>query len=147
MAPNWPHIIWLHYITSILHGIPWELPIRWDLLSQAQRIVDPLLPSGSQIFGLAPERVRLVAMGLQDKVVKTLEGAPSTRAAYLFRWGMFQPGCEGHKVNPLTSTACDILQFLQEQLDAGKFHSTIRGMEAAIKAARVRDYTFIRALW
>ncbi|ROI27820.1 hypothetical protein DPX16_23142 [Anabarilius grahami] len=92
---------------------------------------------GSQALAVAPERAGLVAMGLSDRVVKTLEEArtPSTRAAYSFRWGMFQSWCEGHNINPSTSTARDILQFLQEQLDAGKSASTLRGIVAAIKAA------------
>lgn len=131
--------------------MPWELPIRRFLLFQAQGILDSPLPWGSQVFGLAPKRAGLVAVGLPDRVVKTLEGAcaPSTRVAYSFRWGMFPSWCEGHNsYTSLTSTACDILQFLLEQLDAGTFSSTIRGMVAAIKAQGiVGDYKFIRELW
>ncbi|KAK7919192.1 hypothetical protein WMY93_010476 [Mugilogobius chulae] len=51
----------------------------------------PPIPSRAQTLGLAPERTQFLAMGLPQSVVNTLEGAraPSTRAAYSYRWGVF----------------------------------------------------------
>ena len=54
--------------------------------------------------------------------------APSTRAAYLYWWGMFSAWCEAHQVDPYLATAQDILLFLQSQLEAGKSAVTLRGM-------------------
>lgn len=35
VALNWPHMVWFSWITPLLDGRPWELPVRRDLLSQA----------------------------------------------------------------------------------------------------------------
>ena len=48
----------------------------------------PPLPSGAQVGGLAPERDRLLALGLSVPVVRTIQEAraPSTRMAYSYWW-------------------------------------------------------------
>lgn len=81
-------------------------------------------------------------MGLSQSVVQTLQGAraPSTRALYVHRWNVFVAWCREHQVDPLSCSAPEILQFLQGLLDAGKSPSTLRGMVAAVKAARVGKY-------
>lgn len=81
-------------------------------------------------------------MGLPGSVVQTLEGAraPSTRALYRHRWNSFVKWCEHREVDPLTCMAPEILQFLQDLLEAGRSPSTLRGMVAAIKAAREGRY-------
>lgn len=78
-------------------------------------------------------------MGLPQSVINTLQGAraPSTRAAYSYRWGVFQAWCMSRQLDPLSCTAPDILVFLQEALEKGKSPSTLRGMVAAIKASRL----------
>ncbi len=93
---------------------------------------------GAQALRLAPERAEFLAMGLPQSVVSTLQGAraPSTRAAYSYRWEMFQSWCDS-RLDPLSCRAHDILQFLQGMLEEGKPPSTLRGMVAAMKAARV----------
>ncbi len=45
--------------------------------------------------------------------------------------------CRANRVSALKCTAPNMLQYLQELLEAGKSPSTIRGMVVAIKAARV----------
>ena len=99
----------------------------------------PSLSPGTQALGLAPERAEFLAMGLAPSVVDTLQGAqaPSTRMAYAFRWEAFPLWCNTRQLDPLSCGACDILQLLQEMLEAGKSPTTLRGMVAAIKAARV----------
>ena len=78
-------------------------------------------------------------MGLAPSVVDTLQGAraPSTRTAYAYRWEVFRVWCNMRRLDPLSCGARDILQLLQEMLEAGKSPTTLRGMVAAIKAARV----------
>ena len=98
----------------------------------------PSISPGAQALGLAPERSELLAMGLPQSVVSTIQGAraPSTQVAYAYRWGVFQSWCNVRQVDPLSCTAPDILCFLQDMLEVGKSPSTMRGMVAAIKAAR-----------
>ena len=50
---------------------------------------------------------------------------------------MFELWCEGNQADPLRCGAQVVLLFLQDELNKGKAYSTIRGMVAAIKAARV----------
>lgn len=99
------------------------------------------LPGGPQAGRLAPERDGLLALGLDEAVVKTMQEsrAPSTRALYSFRWRVFSEWCSVVGVDPFSATAGDILRFLQSQLDRGKSSVTLRGFIAAIKAARIGD--------
>ncbi|XP_049901735.1 uncharacterized protein LOC126391201 [Epinephelus moara] len=96
----------------------------------------------AQALGMAPEGPELLAMGLSPSVVSTLQEAraPSTRALYAHRWRAFVAWCRVHQTDPLTCSAPAVLRFLQGLLDAGRAPSTLRGMVAAIKAARVGRY-------
>lgn len=102
----------------------------------------PPLSRGAQTGGLAPERDRLLALGLPGPVVATIQHAraPSTRAAYSYRWQMFATWCASHQVDPYLASAQEILQFLQSQLEAHKAAVTLRGLVAAIKAVRIGDF-------
>ncbi|XP_053296886.1 uncharacterized protein LOC128456655 [Pleuronectes platessa] len=51
IAPHWPSMHWLAEVRQLLHGHPWPLPLRRDLLSQAC----------GQIFHPHPERLALWA--------------------------------------------------------------------------------------
>ncbi len=105
---------------------------------------DSVLPlsGGAQVGGLAPERDGLLVLGLPEPVVRTMQKAraPSTRAAYLYRWGVFTAWCGAHQVDTYSATAQDILLFLQTQLEAGKSAVTMQGMVATIKAVRGDKY-------
>ena len=59
------------------------------------------------------------------------------RTAYAYRWEAFRWWCNTRWFDPLSYGARDILQLLQEMLEAGKSPTTLRGMVTAIKAARV----------
>ena len=54
VAPLWPHMLWFSAIPPLLDGLPWELPHRRDLLSQAN----------GALFHPFPEGLRLVALQL-----------------------------------------------------------------------------------
>ncbi len=77
-------------------------------------------------------------MRLSQSVVQTIQGAcaPSTRK-YYYRWELFVSWCRANHVDEQTCAALEVLWYLQGLLEAGKSPSTIRGMVAAIKAARV----------
>lgn len=52
---------------------------------------------------------------------------------------MFQLWCGENDIDPLTCGFREVLLFLQDQLNKGKAPSTLKGMVAAIKAARVGE--------
>ena len=99
------------------------------------------LSRGAQAGGLAPERDRLLVLGLPEPVVATIEHvrAPSTRATYSYRWQVFTTWCVSHQVDPYLASAQEILQFLQSQLEAKKAAVTLQGLVEAIKAARIEE--------
>ncbi len=72
---------------ALLQDCPWELHIQRDLLSQAHGSLFHPFPQGLRLWGMAPERAKLLAMVLPQSVVSTLQGAqsPSTQAAYAYR--------------------------------------------------------------
>lgn len=80
-------------------------------------------------------------MGLSGSVVRTLQSAraPSTRAAYSYRWELFVSWCKANQFDALSCSAPEVLRYLQELLESGKSCSTLRGVVAAIKASRVGE--------
>ena len=50
VAPNWPQMIWFAEIPPLLQGQPWELPIRRDLLSQAEGTLFHPFPQGLRLW-------------------------------------------------------------------------------------------------
>lgn len=50
VAPYWPHMTWFSDIPPLLDGTPWELPVRWDLLSQAQGTLYHPFPQGLRLW-------------------------------------------------------------------------------------------------
>lgn len=50
VAPHWPHMTWFSDIPPLLDGTPWELPVRRDLLSQAQGTLYHPFPQGLRLW-------------------------------------------------------------------------------------------------
>ena len=50
VAPCWPHMTWFSDIPPLLDGTPWELPVRRDLLSQAQGALVHSFPQGLKLW-------------------------------------------------------------------------------------------------
>ncbi|KAK7899531.1 hypothetical protein WMY93_020384 [Mugilogobius chulae] len=111
---------------------------RRDLLTQAQGTLLHPFPQGLRLRAW-PLRGPSFYHGVAPVCGQYTGGAraPSTRAAYSYRWGVFQSWCRAKEHDALSCTAPVILRFLQEALEKGKSPSTLRGMVAAIKAARV----------
>ena len=66
VAPLWPYMLWFSAIPPLLDGLPWELAHQRDLLYQANGALFHPFPEGVQAGGLAPERDRLLALGLLE---------------------------------------------------------------------------------
>ncbi len=57
--------------------------------------------------------------------------APSTRHLYALKWSVFSTWCLNRGENPSTSELAVVLSFLQELLDKGRSHSTLKVFVAA----------------
>ncbi len=74
--------------------------------------------------------------GLPERVLNTISEAraPSTRRLYTLKWSVFSAWCLNRGENPSTSELTVVLSFLQELLDKGRSHSTLKVFVAAIAA-------------
>ncbi len=74
--------------------------------------------------------------GLPERVLNTISEAraPSTRRLYALKWSVFSTWCLNRGENPSTSELAVVLSFLQELLDKGCSHSTLKVFVAAIAA-------------
>ncbi len=74
--------------------------------------------------------------GLPERVLNTISEAraPSTRRLYALKWSVFSTWCLNRGENPSTSELVVVLSFLQELLDKGRSHSTLKVFVAAIAA-------------
>ncbi len=74
--------------------------------------------------------------GLPERVLNTISEAraPSTRRLYALKWSVFSTWCLNRGENPSTSELAVVLSFLQELLDKGHSHSTLKVFVAAIAA-------------
>ncbi len=74
--------------------------------------------------------------GLPERVLNTISEAraPSTRRLYALKWSVFSTWCLNRGENPSTSELTVVLSFLQELLDKGSSHSTLKVFVAAIAA-------------
>lgn len=59
----------MHWQVEIYQLQPWQLPLRWDLISQAAGTVP--VPGVPGTVGLAPEQLNLLVAGLSTRVVFT----------------------------------------------------------------------------
>ncbi len=74
--------------------------------------------------------------GLPERVLNTISEArtPSTRRLHALKWSVFSTWCLNRGENPSTSELAVVLSFLQELLDKGRSHSTLKVFVAAIAA-------------
>ncbi len=66
--------------------------------------------------------------GFPERVLNTISEAraPSTRRFYALKWSVFSTWCLNRGENPSTSELAVVLSFLQELLDKGRSHSTLK---------------------
>src|SRR4029434_10236874 len=93
IAPHWPSQPWAADLFNMSVQQPWELPVRRDLLTQAHRTV----------WHPHPEWCRLIASGLSDAVVATIQSARavSTQALYTLKWRSFERWCAACQHDPI----------------------------------------------
>ncbi len=100
-----------------------------------------MAPSAGNLgpVGLAPEREKLMATGLPDNVIDTIQStrAASTQGLYTLKWRMFEAWYTERSALPFQSSVVDILTFLQELLERGLSYSTIKVDLPAIPTCHV----------
>ncbi len=109
-------------------------PCPWDGISSLRRMEQygTLDPScGLSTFGRSMEPT-----GLPERVLNTISEAraPSTRRLYALKWSFSPLGASTVAKTPLTPELAVVLSFLQELLDKGHSHSTLKVFVAAIAA-------------
>lgn len=67
---------------------------------------------------MAPERAKLMAIGLPTNVTDTIQSAraASTQGLYTLKWRIFETWSEASSISPFQSLVADIQIFLQELL-------------------------------
>ncbi len=105
-------------LISLLNGSQWEIPVRRDLLSQAEGLI-PAQSCGRCGCGLWGGTTRSFSSILQSR-------APSTRKLYALKWKLITSWCRDRQLDPVNCPVGSVLEFLQAQLSAGLTHSTLK---------------------
>ncbi len=118
---------------QLLKAAPWPIPLRWNLLSQAN---GPIWHPRPELWALHVWPLVWEPFVLPEHVLNTMAEAraPSTRRLYTLKWAVFSTWCQDHNLDPVTSDVSVVLSFLQEMLDKQHSSSTIKVCVAAIAA-------------
>ncbi len=97
IAPLWRNQPWVSELFQLLKAAPWPIPLRLDLLSQANGTIWHPQPELCPIYPLpacvATQREPFV---LPEHVLNTMaeSRAPSTRRLYSLKWSIFSAWCQ-----------------------------------------------------
>ncbi len=132
VAPLWRNQPWLSELTQLLTAAPWPVPETGSPFSGERNNMAPSTRAVGSLH-LAAQRE---PTGLPERVLNTISEAraPSTRRLYALKWSVFSTWCLNRGENPSTSELAVVLSFLQELLDKGHSHSTLKVFVAAIAA-------------
>ncbi len=132
VAPLWENQPWLSELTQLLTAAPWPVPETGSPLSGEWNNMAP----STRAVGSPPLAARREPITLPERVLNTISEAraPSTRRLYALKWSVFSTWCLDRGENPSTSELAVVLSFLQELLDKGRSHSTLRVFVTAIAA-------------
>ncbi len=102
VAPLWRNQHWLSELSQLLTAAPWPIPLRQDLLSQANNNV----ASPARAVGSVSLASRWELTDLPESIQNTISQAraPSTRCLYALKWSVFTAWCStrGQTLFPVT---------------------------------------------
>ncbi len=132
MTPLWRNQHWFSELSQLFTAAPWPIPLRRDLLSQANRTMWHPRPDLS-----GPSASRWELTDLPESIQNTISQAraPSTRRLYTLKWSVFSAWCSTRGTDLFSCDILLILSFLQELLDKGHSPSTLKVYVAAIAAS------------
>ncbi len=130
VAPLWRNQPWLSELTQLLTAAPW--PVPGSPLSGERNNMAPSTRAVGSLHLAAQQE----PTGLPERVLNTISEAraPSTRRLYALKWSVFSTWCLNRGENPSTAELAVVLSFLQELLDKGRSHSTLKVFVASIAA-------------
>ncbi len=133
IAPLWRNQPWVSELFQLLTAAPWPIPLRQDLISQAERHD---MASTARVMGPACVAAQRETCSLLECVLNTVAEprAPSTRHLYALKWSIFSTWCQDRDLEPDTSKVSVVLSFLQEMMQKQCSSSTIKVYVAAIAA-------------
>ncbi|XDV17581.1 hypothetical protein PO909_023415 [Leuciscus waleckii] len=114
IAPFWKSRLRFPELVQMTGEVPWPVPLRKDLLTQAKGTIWHLRPD---LWALHVWPLN----GYEDKVLNTITEAraPSTRRLNALKWSVFSSWCLDKHFEPISCEVPVMLSFLQELLDAG----------------------------
>ncbi len=133
VAPLWRNQPWLSELTQLLTAAPLaRAPETGSPLSGERNNMAP----STRAVGSLHLAAQWEPTGFPERVLNTISEAraPSTRRLYALKWSVFSTWCLNRGENPSTSELAVVLSFLQELLDKGRSHSTLKVFVAAIAA-------------
>ncbi len=132
VTPLWRNQHWFSELSQLFTAAPWPIPLRRDLLSQANRTMWHPRPELS-----AHLASRWELTDLPESIQNTISQAraPSTRRLYTLKWSVFSAWCSTRGTDLFSCDILLILSFLQELLDKGHSPSTLKVYVAAIAAS------------
>ncbi len=104
LAPLWKNQHWFAELARLLTVAPWPIPLRRDLLSQANGTI---LAHPIQHKGATSLASRWEPSDLPESVLNTISQAraPSLRRLYVLKWTVFSAWCTTRGADPVV---CDI---------------------------------------
>ncbi len=122
VAMLWRNQHWFAELSRLLTAAPWPIPLRRDLLSQANGFGTPSLNYGATSLASRWEH-----SDLPEIVLNTISQAraPSTWCLYALKWSVFSAWCTTRGADPVVCNILLILSFLQELLEKGRSPSSL----------------------
>ncbi len=126
IVPLWKNQTWVSELFQLLKAAPWPIPLRRDLLSQANGTIWHPRP---ELWAPACVSARREPFVLPERVLN--------RRLYFLKWSIFSDWCQDRDLDPVTSNVSVVLSFLKGMLDKQHSSSTIKVYTAAIAAFHV----------
>ena len=111
VTPDWLHQPWMTELVTKLAGIPWHLPARLDMLSQARACC------GIRTLGFTG--CMFGPWAIQRSRCSSYDDSAGSQRLYAGRWNRFCGWCHSRGEDPVSCGASVVLAFLHSLLESG----------------------------